>query len=366
MNVIKQLATLVVAMALLLAAPAAATLAQTTSPEASPVASPAAVAAFDPQPTKEYDTSEWPEELTCGLFGGDDAEEALSNNEPLAQHLEEWLGIEVTYTTGTSYNAVIEAARAGHVDCYTVGPFAYILGVQEADAEALAIGVGSRADEPVYDASIPPAYHSVISTKKGNGIESLADLAGRSFSFVDPASTSGHLIPRSVLVAAGLDPDNDMETIFAGSHPTSGIALWNDKVDAAASTENTLLNLAEEGQIEYCGFEDGQVGKPRSQEEIQAVFDACPDGHIVALAYSDPIPGTPFTVNKNLPPSLKEAIKDALLATKEDAAFIAETGRWYTDPNIDQNLGLPHLDAYYDGLREVARVLELDLKSFEE
>lgn len=364
MNAIKQLASLLIVMALLLAAPAAAAVAQDANPVASPAASP--VAAFDPQPTKAYDKSEWPEELTCGLFGGDDAEEALSNVEPLAQHLEEWLGIEVNYTTGTSYNAVIEAARAGHVDCYTVGPFAYILGVQEADAEALAIGVSSRADEPVYDPTIPPAYHSVISTKKGSGITSLADLAGRSFSFVDPASTSGHLIPRSLLVAAGLDPDTDMETIFAGSHPTSGIALWNDKVDAAASTETTLLNLAEEGQIDYCGFADGQVGKPRTQEEIQAVFDACPDGHIVALAYSDPIPGTPFTVNKNLPPSLKEAIKDALLATKEDAALIAETGRWYTDPNIDQNLGLPHLDAYYDGLREVAEVLDLDLKSFEE
>jgi phosphonate transport system substrate-binding protein len=354
MNVLKQLATLCVAVALMVAAPAWAASAQEASP------------AIDPQPTKEYDTSEWPEELTCGLFGGDDAEEALESNEPLAQHLEDWLGIEVNYTTGTSYNAVIEAARAGHVDCYTVGPFAYILGVEEADAEALAISVSTRADVPVYDASIPPAYHSVISTKKGNGIASVADLAGHTFSFVDPASTSGHLIPRSMLVAAGIDPDADMETIFAGSHPTSGIALWNDKVDAAASTETTLANLAEEGQIDYCTFEDGEIGKPRTQEEIQAVYDACPDGHIVALAYSDPIPGTPFSVNKNLPTSLKEAIKDALLATKDDAEFISATGRWFTDPNIDQDLGLPHLDSYYDGLREVARVLDLDLKSFEE
>jgi phosphonate transport system substrate-binding protein len=303
--------------------------------------------------------------LTCGLFGGDDAEAALEGNEPLAQHLEDWLDIEINYTTGTSYNAVIEAARAGHVDCYTVGPFAYILGVQEADAEALAVSVSSRADEPVYDPTIMPAYHSVISTKKGNGINSLADLAGRSFSFVDPASTSGHLIPRSMLVASGIDPDTDMETIFAGSHPTSGVALWNDKVDAAASTETTLANLAAEGQIDYCTFEDGEIGKPRTQEEIQAVFDACPDGHIVALAYSDPIPGTPFSVNSNLPASLKAAIKDALLATKDDAEFIAETGGWYTDPNIDQELGLPHLDNYYDPLREVARVLDLDLESFE-
>src|SRR5687768_10175222 len=109
MNAIKQVASVVVALALMLAAPMAVTFAQEATPS-------------DPQPTKEYDRSEWPEELTCGLFGGDDAEAALEGNEPLAQHLEEWLGIEVTYTTGTSYNAVIESARAGHIDCYTVGP----------------------------------------------------------------------------------------------------------------------------------------------------------------------------------------------------------------------------------------------------
>jgi phosphonate transport system substrate-binding protein len=357
MNVKTRLASLAMALALIAVVPLGAAVAQ----DASPVATP-----YDPQPTKTYDKTNWPDELTCGLFGGDDAEAALENNEPLARHLEEWLGIEVNYTTGSSYNAVIEAAKAGHVDCYTVGPFAYILGVEEANAEALAINISSRAENPVYDPSLQPAYYSVISTKKGSGIDSVDDLRGRSFSFVDPASTSGHLIPRSMLVEAGLNPDSDMETIFAGSHPTSGIALWNDKVDAAASTETTLANLAAEGQIKYCTFADGEVGKPRTQEEIQAVYDACPDGHVVAIAFSDPIPSTPFTVNKNLPASLKEAIKDALLATKEDAAFIAETGRWFTDPNIDQNLGLPHLDSYYDGLREVAKVLDLDLKSFEE
>ena len=62
-----------------------------------------------------------------------------SRREEIARLIEEWTGIEVEYTAGTSYNAVIEAARANRVDCYTVGPFAYILGVEEADAEALAI-----------------------------------------------------------------------------------------------------------------------------------------------------------------------------------------------------------------------------------
>jgi phosphonate transport system substrate-binding protein len=347
MNTVKHLASLLVALTLLCAVPAAASFAQEATP------------------SRDYDRTDWPEELNCGLFGGDDAEAALEGNEPLARHLEDWLGIPVNYTTGTSYNAVIESMRAGHTNCGTVGSFSYILAVEEAGAEALAISVSTQAEPAVYDPEIAPSYYSVISVKKGSGIDSIDDLPGHSLSFVDPASTSGYLIPRSYLLEQGIDTETDMETIFAGSHPTSGLALWNDKVDVAASTETTLVNMAAEDQIEYCGFEDGQIGKVRTPEEIKAVFDACPDGSIVALAYSSPIPNSPFSVRSDLPESLKQAIKDALLATPDDPEFIAATGRWYVDPNLDQDLGLAHLDNYYDPLREVARLLDLDLESFE-
>ena len=341
---------------------------------ASPLGIQSAIAAQEATPAfptdivsepREYDRTDWPEELNCGLFGGDDAEAALESNAPLAQYLEDWLGIPVKYQTGTSYNAVIESMRAGHTNCGTVGSFSYILAVEEAGAEALAIGVSTRAEPAVYDPSITPAYFSIISVKKGSGITTIEDLRGKNFAFVDPASTSGNLIPRAVLLEHGIDADADMETIFAGSHATSGLALWEGKVDAAATTETTLYNLAAEGQIDFCGFEDGIVGKTRTAEEFQAVFDACPDGSVAMLAYSPPIPNAPFSVRSDLPESLKAAIKDALRSTPFNEEFVATTGRWYIDPNIDQNLGLPHLDNYYDPLREVAKQLDLDLKSFE-
>jgi phosphonate transport system substrate-binding protein len=317
-----------------------------------------------PAPVKTYDKTDWPSELNCGLFGGDDAEGALRDNEPLADYLSNYLGIPMEYTVGTSYNAVIESMRAGHTNCGTVGPFSYILAVQEAGAEAVAVEVYANDENPVYDPTLRPAYFSVISVKKGSGIDSLDDLKGKTFSFVDPASTSGFLIPSSEFHAVGIDPENDMTTIFAGSHPTSAIALWNDKVDGAASTETTLVNLAKEGQIDYCGFADGKTGVDRTPEEIKAVYDACPDGSIVAIAYSSPIPNTPFAVKSDLPESLKQAIKDALLDIRNHPDLIAQTKTWYIDPNIEYNLGLPHLDNYYDPLREVAKQLDLDLKSF--
>jgi phosphonate transport system substrate-binding protein len=361
----QNLASGIVAVALMCAAPfgiQSAVMAQGATPDATPAFEFPSDILTEPA---EYDRTNWPEALNCGLFGGDDAEAALESNELLAQYLEDWLGIPVEYQTGTSYNAVIESMRAGHTNCGTVGPFSYILAVEEAGAEALAIGVSTQAEPAVYDPTITPAYFSIISVKKGNGINTLEDLRGKSFAYVDPASTSGHLIPKSLLLEHGIDPDTELETIFAGSHATSGLALWEDKVDAAATTETTLYNLAAEGQIDFCGFEDGIIGKTRTEEEIRAVFDACPDGSVAMLAYSAPIPNTPFAVRSDLPESLKDAIKDALRATVLNEEFIATTGRWYIDPNLDQNLGLAHLDNYYDPLREVAKQLDLDLKSFE-
>jgi phosphonate transport system substrate-binding protein len=311
-----------------------------------------------------YDKTDWPSELNCGLFGGSDAEGALHDQQPFADYLSAYLGMPVEYTVGVSYNAVIESMASKHTNCGTVGPFSYLLAVQEAGAEALAVEVNGNADDPVYNPDARPAYFSVISVKKGSGIKTLEDLKGKTLSFVDPASTSGHLIPASELISAGLDPDKDLETIYAGDHPTSALALWNDKVDAAASTEATLVNLAKEGQIDYCGFADGLVGADRTQEEIDAVYDACPDGSMVAIKYSNPIPNTPFAVSKDLPESLKQAIKDALLDLRFHPDIIAQTNTWYVDPNLEQGLGLPYLDNYYDPLREVAKDLDLDLKSF--
>jgi phosphonate transport system substrate-binding protein len=305
----------------------------------------------------------WPAELTLGLFGGDDAEAAIEGNKPVADFISQKVGIPVKFFTGTSYSAVIEAMRARRIDAMTVGPFSYLLAVQEAGAEALAIGVSTRKDPATFDPTIRPSYFSVIAVKKGNGVYKLDDLKGRNFNYVDPASTSGHLVPKTLLLRRGIDPDKDMRTVFAGSHPSSVVALWNGKSDAAAATETTFYNLRDNKQIEFCGFPDNEVGKDRTTEEIQGLFESCPNGKIALLAYSEPIPNTPFAIRSGLPKTLKDAVRDALLAMKDDAEFVKRSKRWYLDPHAER--GLPSLDAYYNPLRDIARSLDLDLKKLD-
>jgi phosphonate transport system substrate-binding protein len=318
--------------------------------------------------TPEDPRAGWPDVIRLGYFGGDDADEVLERNEPHRKYLEETLGVPVEIFTGTSYGAVIEAMRAGRVEGMQVGPFAYVLAVQEAGAEAIAVGISCSSSQEVctYDPERAPHYFSVVMTKKGNGIESLEDLRGKEFAFVDAASASGHLAPKTYLIQNGIDPDVDMTTVFAGSHPSAVLALQNDNVPASATHENNLLTLINEGQIEACFWDDGIANRtaPRTAEEIQAHFDACPDGNIVIIGQTAPIPSTPFAVRSDLPDSLKDALRDAYLATADMPEQVEVDRRWYVDPT--EELGLDSLDQYYNSLRDIARLLDLDLKELAE
>lgn len=306
------------------------------------------------------DRTGWPENFPIGFFGGDDAAQVLTDNEPLRVYLEERLGLPVEYFTGTSYTAVIEAMRADRVLAMEVGPFSYVLAVQEAQAEALAVSTGESGDNVVYDPNAPAHYYSAIITKKGSGITTLADLKDKDFAFVDPASTSGHLAPKTLLVQNNINPDDEMRTVFAGSHPTAVLSVWNGNAAAGATFEGNLYRLQEEDQIEFCNFPDNQIGKERTPEEIKTVFDACPDGSIAIVAMSDEIPNTPFAIKSTLPDSFKTEVKQAMLDIQNEPELIAQIEHWYTDPT--EQLGFTQLDQYYNSLREIAKLLNLDLK----
>ncbi|MEM9955066.1 MAG: phosphate/phosphite/phosphonate ABC transporter substrate-binding protein [Chloroflexota bacterium] len=326
----------------------------------------------------DIDRSDWPETFSLGRFAGDDSAEALLNAEPLARYLEAELGIPVFVNVGSTYSAVIAALRAGQVDAFEVGPFSYVIAEREANAEAIAVGAVEGSLEGFLDGTmgiddVRPFYYSVFVTKKGNVnpvtgevIDSLDDFEGTDFAFVDPASTSGRNAPvlRLIEDIDGLDTPSDVDSwlnpIFAGSHPSAVLALINDDVIGAVTFEGNLINQRAEGLAEVCGFEDDQVGITLTPEAIQEIYDDCPDGSLVVIAQSPPIPNTPFAVRSDLPESLKQAVKDALLRIIEDPALIEEIGRIYVDPAeipaLAEALGIETILDFYDPVRAIADI----------
>src|SRR5688572_7848313 len=125
--------------------------------------------------------------LNFGLVPSEDPRLVTGNNKPLIDHLSRALGMDVKPFVATDYNGVIEALRAKKLDIALLGPFSYVLAASVAGAEAFALPETERQGV---------SYRAVIIARREPGIRSLKDLAGKTFAFVDPTSTSGHLFPK--------------------------------------------------------------------------------------------------------------------------------------------------------------------------
>ncbi|MFQ6055334.1 MAG: phosphate/phosphite/phosphonate ABC transporter substrate-binding protein, partial [Methanosarcinales archaeon] len=186
-----------------------------------------------------------PEEkvLKMGLIPADDAAEMLRQYQPVVDYLSSKLGMKVELYVTDDYTAAIEAMKSKHIDMAWFGPFSYILAAKEAGAEAIVNGI--RRDTGLS------TYRTVFVTRADSRIKTLDDLKGKSFAFVDPASTSGNLIPRKVLIENGIDPDKDFSlTYYAGTHNAVEYAVANGKVDAGADSDNSYNRMVKAGEID--------------------------------------------------------------------------------------------------------------------
>jgi len=224
-------------------------------------------------------------EIVLGLIPAENNEEMLEKFEPMRAYLEKKLGSPVKVFTATDYAGVIEAMRQDRVDIAWFGPLSYILAEQEAEAEAFAVGVRQDGKS---------TYHSLFVVPAGSPIQSIQDLQGKNVAFVDPASTSGGLVPRyMVYQATGKMPEDFFGRLtYAGSHDAAELAVKNGTVDAAADNDITYERMLKEGLI---------------TKESNRV-----------LVKSDPLPGSPLAYRSDLDEDTKVKIRDAILKAHND------------------------------------------------
>ncbi len=144
---------------------------------------------------------------------------------PLGQYLEAKLGVKVEWTPVTDYAAAVEALVNKKVDLAWFGGFTFVQAQQRAGGKII----------PLVQREEDAKFRSVFITDAKSGINRLEDLKGRTLSFGAPSSTSGHLMPRSYLLAAKVNPDVDLKRIsFSGAHDATIAAVASGKVDAGA------------------------------------------------------------------------------------------------------------------------------------
>jgi len=92
-----------------------------------------------------------------------------------------------------------------------------------------------------------PYQHSVIVTGANSTINSLEDLKNRSFAFGDPNSTSSHIVPRVMMLTAGVDLKDLFYYNYLGHHDDVAKAVINGDFDAGAVMETTAYKYRDMG-----------------------------------------------------------------------------------------------------------------------
>ena len=143
---------------------------------------------------------------------------------PLVKYLEGKLGMKVEFTPVTDYAAAVEALANRKVDLAWFGGFTFVQAQMRSGGKVI----------PIVQREEDTKFRSVFITSDP-AIKQLADLKGKDVSFGSQSSTSGHLMPRSFLLQAGVDPDKDFKRVaYSGAHDATIAAVTAGKVQAGA------------------------------------------------------------------------------------------------------------------------------------
>ena len=179
--------------------------------------------------------------LRVGAIPAESVEKTRDDLQSLMEHLEKETGFKVELLVTTDYRSVIDKMVQNEVDIAMLGPFSYVLANEKANAQAFASteksGIGKK-------------YYSVVIVHPESGIENISQLQGRRLAFTDRNSTSGYLIPKTILLKNGIDPDVDLESVeFLDHHDAAILAVKKQMVDAAAVSSTILQNMREKGIV---------------------------------------------------------------------------------------------------------------------
>jgi len=224
-------------------------------------------------------------------------------------------GLVIDTFVATEYAGVIEAMCSDPVKANmgSLATFAYILAHERgcADAELVSVRFGSAV------------YNGQVIVRADSGIETLADLAGKTFCRPDALSTSGWIIPSIELKAAGVDPNTDLaQVVDAGSHDAVVAAVYNGECDAGSTYVDARTTI---------------------EEEHPDVMDV-----IKVISVSADIPNDGVQYVPSMTRDMRDQINNALLAiaeTDEGKAALDEAYSWAGLQKVD--------DSFYDPFRQV-------------
>lgn len=234
--------------------------------------------------------------------------------EPLGKYLEAKLGMKVEWTPVTDYAAAVETLVNRKIDLAWFGGFTFVQSSVRSGGKTI----------PLVQREEDAVFRSVFIAGRDSGIHKLEDLKGRTLSFGSQSSTSGHLMPRSYLLAAKIDPDKDLKRVsFSGAHDATIAAVASGKVDAGALNISVWNKFVEDKKVDPAA--------------VRVIY--------TTPAYYD----YNWTVHADMPAALREKIAQAFLDLNSATAQGAEILKLQRAAKF-----VPTRSENYDGIRSAA------------
>jgi len=213
------------------------------------------------------------------------ATEQIRKFGPITQYLERRLGMKVSFVPVNDYPAAVEALVNRQVDLVWFGGVTFVQANIRSGGKVI----------PIAQREEDTKFRSVFITQTDSGIKSLNDLKGKTISFGSPSSTSGHLMPRTYLLEAGIDPEKDLKRIaYSGAHDATIASVVSGRVDAAALDITVWRRFVSDNKVDT--------------NKVDVFFTTPP-----FFNYN-------WSVHADMPAALRERIKKALLDLSMDNA----------------------------------------------
>jgi phosphonate transport system substrate-binding protein len=243
----------------------------------------------------------------------------MENGTRLSEFLQKETGLHFQVNVPSSFIAVVETFGTKRTDIALLNSFGYILANKKYNAHVRLVSTNKGRAE----------YYGQIITANPK-ITKLSDLNGKKFAFVDPASTSGFILPSSLFHQKKI---SIKDTVFAGKHDSVVTMVYQGRVDAGAT-----FHMPEEN------------GEPQDARRlVKAQF---PDVYkkVRILERTGPIPSDPVVFASSMPIEFENQIVAAL------RKFVTRPeGRETLMKLYNVDGFVPASDQTYDSLRTILK-----------
>jgi len=262
-----------------------------------------------------------PKVLRFSIIPTQESVRELNLYKPVLDLITKNTGKKVEFYMPTSYSSVVEALLGKWVDVAVLGPESYLIAKTQG-AQIDVFATYYKKKDGIQEAG--PGFKSILITKKGSKFTTVESTKGSVMLLVDPASTSGALIPESIFggQVVKMPLKNYFSKVaFSGGHDLSTNAIFEGKADSAFVATHRFMNAitASKGKMKV---EDFNV-----------------------LWTSPLIPQDPFVYRSTLCPELKKKIADTYLTLDQN-----DVGKAYLN-NVDSEKFVSMKDTDYDVMR---------------